>query len=80
MAELSDEAKAFFQAAGRKGGLKGNHKLKGTGGDPVLREALREINRTRRTVSYHDDGCWCDDCRRYFMAKQKLASRKEKQS
>jgi len=80
MAKLSDEARAFFRECGRKGGKKGNHASKGLS-DPLLREAIAEINRTRRTAAKHaDTGCWCDSCRRYFIAKQKLKDRKESKS
>jgi|TARA_R110000796_G_scaffold127751_1_gene243204 hypothetical protein len=77
MSNLSDEAKAYFREMGRKGGKSGNHAAKGCGGDPVLREALNEINRTRRTKAEHEDNCFCDSCRRYFSAQLKLKDRRE---
>jgi len=76
MARLSKTAREYFRACGRRGGAAGDPSTKGFA-NPVLREAVAEINRTRRTVAKHDDGCWCDHCRRYFMAKQKIKQVKE---
>ena len=75
---LTDEAREFFREAGRRGGHAGNHAKKGCGASRERSEAMKEINRTRRTKREHGENCWCDLCARYWRAKNTLKELNEK--
>jgi hypothetical protein len=75
-AKLTKAAREYFKQCGKRGGSSGNHATKGVASSPVRLEAMKEINRTRRTKATHPETCWCDNCRRYFQAKAKLAELK----
>ena len=80
MPELTDEARAYFAACGKRGGHSGNHAAKGCGGSRELTKALAEVNRTRRTKAEHGEGCWCEKCTRYFSAQNKLKELREQKA